>query len=408
MIRDNYLDINKLVQDKRIFKLFRAVEAHGGVLRFVGGAVRDALAGGEGFDLDLATDLEPDELVEACNDNGIKTVPIGIKFGTVGVLVGDKVLEVTSLRRDVKSDGRRAEVEFTTDWEIDASRRDLTINAVYADEKGNVFDYYDGISDLEKGIVRFIGSPAQRIKEDYLRILRFFRFYAIYGKAPIDEKALKACIEQREGLKNLSIERVRDELAKILVTDRVIETLKIMYDNEILSYVFPKSENLDKLDFLIRLVERLKLPRDVMRRIFVLYAPDKEMAEYLAGRLKLSRKDRQNLVSWAENQVDLKDYENAKGLRRLVYCFGKGFARDKLLLQAALEMKEMPHIEDVLKNIETMAVPVFPLRGKDIMQQGVEDNRQIGKILEKLEKIWIESDFQLSRESLLAKISDKV
>ena len=192
MIRDNYLDVKKIVQDKKFLKLFRVVESHGGVLRFVGGAVRDALAGLKGFDIDLATDLSPDELVEACTENGIKTVPIGIKFGTVGVIINDQVLEVTSLRKDIKTDGRHAEVVFTTDWEADASRRDLTINAVYADEKGNVFDYYNGIEDLEKGIVRFIGLPAQRIKEDYLRIMRFFRFYSIFGKTEIDKKALKA------------------------------------------------------------------------------------------------------------------------------------------------------------------------------------------------------------------------
>ena len=170
MIRDNYLDMNKIIQDKKVLKLFRVVESHGGALRFVGGAVRDALAGLQGFDLDLATDLSPDELVEACSENGLRTVPIGIKFGTVGVIINDKVLEVTSLRRDVKTDGRHAVVEFTTDWEADASRRDLTINAVYADEKGNVFDYYNGIEDLEQGNVRFIGNPNHRIKEDYLRI----------------------------------------------------------------------------------------------------------------------------------------------------------------------------------------------------------------------------------------------
>ena len=197
MIRDNYLDVNKLVGNKKIFKLFRVVEQHGGVLRFVGGAVRDALKGLSGFDLDLATDLSPDELVEACTEEGLKTVPIGIKYGTVGVIIDDEVLEVTSLRRDVKTDGRHAEVEFTDNWEEDASRRDLTINAVYADEKGNVFDYYNGIEDLEKGTVRFIGSPSQRIREDYLRILRFFRFYSNFGQGPVDKKALEACRENR-------------------------------------------------------------------------------------------------------------------------------------------------------------------------------------------------------------------
>ncbi|MBR2033904.1 MAG: CCA tRNA nucleotidyltransferase, partial [Alphaproteobacteria bacterium] len=182
MIRDNYLNINKLIKNKKIMRLFMVVARHGGVLRFVGGAVRDALKGIESSDLDFATDLSPDELVEACTEEGINTVAIGIKYGTVGVIIDDTLVEVTSLRRDIKTDGRHAEVEFTDNWEEDASRRDLTINAVYADEKGNVFDYYNGIEDLEKGRVRFIGKPSQRIQEDYLRILRFFRFYSMFGE----------------------------------------------------------------------------------------------------------------------------------------------------------------------------------------------------------------------------------
>ena len=260
MFKDQYLNIDNLISTPNVLKLFRVVEAHGGVLRFVGGAVRDAIAGIKGFDLDLATDLSPDELVEACEENGLRTIPIGIKFGTVGVLIDNQVLEVTSLRKDVKTDGRHAEVVFTSDWNEDASRRDLTINAVYADEKGNVFDYYNGVDDLEKGIVRFIGSANQRIKEDYLRILRFFRFYSIFGKAPIDRKALEACKENRDGLKQLSMERIRDELFKLFLTPKVVETLQIMYDNEILSYVFPDTHYLEELDFLVNTIDVKDLP----------------------------------------------------------------------------------------------------------------------------------------------------
>ena len=205
MIRDNYLDINKLIKNKKILRLFLVVKHHGGVLRFVGGAVRDALKNIEGGDLDFATDLSPDELVEACTEEGLKTVAIGIKFGTVGVIIDDTLVEITSLRKDIKTDGRHAEVEYTDNWEEDASRRDLTINAVYADEKGNVFDYYNGIEDLEKGCVRFIGSASQRIKEDYLRIMRFFRFYSRFGIGDPDKKALAACVENKGGLKALSI-----------------------------------------------------------------------------------------------------------------------------------------------------------------------------------------------------------
>ena len=325
MIRDNYLDINKIVKDKKIFKLFRAVENHGGVLRFVGGAVRNTLRGIESSDLDLATDLNPDELVEACMEHGIKTVPIGIKFGTVGVIINGKVLEVTSLRKDIKSDGRHSEVVFTTDWEIDASRRDLTINAVYADEKGNVFDYYNGISDLENGIVRFIGNPNVRIKEDYLRILRFFRFYADFGIGEIDKKSLQACKDNNKGLKQLSGERIRDELSKILLSAQAAKVTKIMAENGILDNILPEMKYFENIDFIINLCNKYKLEPNWLRRLFICFNPDKFLAESLANRLKLSKKDRLLFVSWTINSLDLKQIADEKYLSMAVYRFGKDF-----------------------------------------------------------------------------------
>ncbi len=401
MIRDNYLDVNKLVGNKKIFKLFRVVEQHGGVLRFVGGAVRDALKGLSGFDLDLATDLSPDELVEACTEEGLKTVPIGIKYGTVGVIIDDEVLEVTSLRRDVKTDGRHAEVEFTDNWEEDASRRDLTINAVYADEKGNVFDYYNGIEDLEKGTVRFIGSPSQRIREDYLRILRFFRFYSNFGQGPVDKKALEACRENREGLTTLSMERIRDEFAKILLTKNVVSTLRIMFENDILSFILPDPQHFDKLDFLINLVDEEELPHEAMRRLYTIYQPDKALAENLAVRLRLTKKQKQHFVSWAENEVKLEEYQNETALYRLLYRFGAEFCVDKLLLLLAERQQSILGLHNLIKKIRSMEIPEFPLRGKDIIASGVKNPHQIGPILKELEEIWIGSGFKLSKQELL-------
>ncbi len=403
MMRDNYLNIDKITQDKKIFRLFRTVEKHGGILRFVGGSVRDALAGIGGFDLDLATDLSPEELAEACAENGFKTVPIGIKFGTLGVIVNDTVLEVTSLRRDIKTDGRHAEVEFTSDWEIDASRRDLTINAVYADEKGNVFDYYNGISDLEKGIVRFIGSPSQRIKEDYLRILRFFRFHSIFAKTPADEKALAACVENKAGLKNISLERIRDELFKIILTPNAGKTLKIMSDNDILSSVLPSMKNFEKLDLMMTSTENSQAGRDALRRLFVLFEPDEDLAENLAVRLKLTKRQRQNFVDWARCSVELEDYENKDRLTALVYNHDKDFAVDKLIIMLALENKSMADFEQKIDFIQNIIMPIFPIRGKDILGF-CSDNRQIGQILDELEKRWIDSNFCLTRDELLALI----
>ncbi len=408
MFKDQYLNIDNLISTPNVLKLFRVVEAHGGVLRFVGGAVRDAIAGIKGFDLDLATDLSPDELVEACEENGLRTIPIGIKFGTVGVLIDNQVLEVTSLRKDVKTDGRHAEVVFTSDWNEDASRRDLTINAVYADEKGNVFDYYNGVDDLEKGIVRFIGSANQRIKEDYLRILRFFRFYSIFGKAPIDRKALEACKENRDGLKQLSMERIRDELFKLFLTPKVVETLQIMYDNEILSYVFPDTHYLEELDFLVNTIDVKDLPNAPLRRLFILYNPNTALAENLAARLRMSNKQREDFVSWAKHHPFFEELLEEKSLRRLTYLHGNDFCRDKLILLSALNHRVLPDLKQRLAHIAQISIPEFSVKGRDVIAAGIKDNRKIGEVLNELEQIWIDSDFSLSHGELLARLPELI
>ena len=404
MFKDNYLDMTKIIKDKAVFQLFDVVERHGGVLRFVGGAVRDALAGLEGFDLDLATDMSPDELVEVCEESNIKTIPIGIKYGTVGVVINDTVLEVTSLRKDIKTDGRHAEVEFTTDWNEDASRRDLTINAVYADEKGNVFDYYNGIDDLEKGIVRFIGNPAHRIQEDYLRILRFFRFYSIFGKGEIDARALKACRENQAGLMKISIERVRDEFSKILLTPNVIKTIGIMIDNDILGYILPPAPHFGCLERLIKLVRQEKLDESPLRRLFILYLPDETLAESFATRFKFNRKEKEQFISWARYNPEISEFTNPKALAKLLYERGRDFCHHKFIMRCA-EIGQTPkNFHQILDDIEKLPIAEFPLKGRDLISAGISDNRKIGQILSMLEHLWVESDFTMSKEDLLSQV----
>lgn len=407
MIRDKYLDIKKLIKNKRILRLFLVVARHGGILRFVGGAVRDALMGIEGADLDLATDLSPDELVEACNEEGLNTVAIGIKYGTVGVIIDDTLLEVTSLRKDIKTDGRHVEVEFTDNWEADASRRDLTINAVYADEKGNVFDYYNGIEDLEKGVVRFIGSADKRIKEDYLRILRFFRFYSMFGKGNPDKKALKACVENREGLKKLPMERIREELFKLLLTSKAVETIKIMLENNVLSYVMPDCKYADNLDFLKKIFNGRILPSKALLYFFILYQPDESLADNLATRLRFSKKEKQKFVKWATIETSVNELTNPLSLQHLAYEHGKDFCLEKLLLVAAKNKEEIPDFWDLYAKIEEVEIPEFPIRGKDLLDNGVKPE-QIGKMLQYYENLWEESDFSLSKDDLLSPKYSKV
>ncbi len=404
MIKDRFLDISKITTDDHILKIFDIVRNHGGTVRFVGGAVRDVLSGKTGFDLDLSTDLSPDELAEACEDAGVRTVPIGLKYGTLGVLINDTLLEITSLRKDIKTDGRHAEVEFTDNWEEDAMRRDLTINAIYADERGNVFDYYNGIHDLEKGIVRFIGKPEQRIKEDYLRILRFFRFHSLFAKTPMDKKALKACIDNRDGLKNVSIERIRDEFIKILLTPNAADVIKVMLDNEILGNWLGKSEYTDNLDFLSKLEKSSNILPNAMRRLFVLYFPNKNLAENIAMRLHLTKRQKEMLVAWSNNKIGIENIVEPALRRKVIYAYGKEFCFDKLIIEAAKQMVVPEHLNDIKDMIFNEIVPIFPVSGRDVIKAGKSENSQIGVVLERLKKDWIDSDFSLSREELLQRI----
>lgn len=404
MIKDRFLDISKITTDDHILRIFDIVRNHGGTVRFVGGAVRDVLIGKTGFDLDLSTDLSPDELAEACEDAGVRTVPIGLKYGTLGVLINDTLLEITSLRKDIKTDGRHAEVEFTDNWEEDAMRRDLTINAIYADERGNVFDYYNGIHDLEKGIVRFIGKPEQRIKEDYLRILRFFRFHSLFAKTPMDKKALKACIDNRDGLKNVSIERIRDEFIKILLTPNAADVIKVMLDNEILGNWLGKSEYTDNLDFLSKLEKSSNILPNAMRRIFVLYFPNKNLAENIAMRLHLTKRQKEMLVAWSNNKIGIENIVEPALRRKVIYAYGKEFCFDKLIIEAAKQMVVPEHLNDIKDMIFNEIAPIFPVSGRDVIKAGKSENSQIGVVLERLKQDWIDSDFSLSREELLQRI----
>lgn len=404
MIRDKYLDIRKITTDPGIMKIFDIIHNHGGSVRFVGGAVRDAIVGKKGFDIDFSTDLSPDELAEACEDVGVKTVPIGLKFGTLGVLLNGTLLEVTSLRKDIKTDGRHAEVEFTDNWEEDAARRDLTINAVYADEQGNVFDYYNGISDLEKGIVRFIGNPEQRIREDYLRILRFFRFYSLFAKTPIDEKALKACIDNREGLEKVSIERIRDELIKIILTPNASKTLGIMFKSNLLGNWLADSDYLSNLDFLIRLEESAGVAPNSLRRFFVLYFPDRSLAENIAIRMHMSKNQKEKMIKWSNTEIGLENLLEETLRMKTLFRFGKEFCIDKLLIEAARNQIVPDNLSGIIEEIQKTEIPVFPISGKDILENKQIEDTQIGAVLDRLKECWIDSNFSLSKDSLLQKI----
>lgn len=398
MFIPEYLDMSEIIKSERIYKLFDAVENHGGTIRFVGGAVRDTLAGLSGFDLDLATDLTPDELIEACQDAYLKTVPIGLKFDSIGVVIDNQILKISSLRR---KDGAKNQIGqgFTDDWSADASRRDLTINAVYADLHGNVFDYYDGIQDLKNGIVRFIGDPTERIKEDHLRIMRFFRFHAKFSKTPINAPALKACIKFKNDLRNISIERVRDELFKLLAAPRAAETMKIIYDHDILGYFLPASDHLDALERLSQIVADAQYEGNFLRRLFVLYQPTAAQAENIANVLRFTKKQKDQFSQWAKITLSTEHMASSHARLKFIYRYGKQFLIDKILLTVAIENIEAPHLNEVLSEIEGSIVPIFPVIGRDLI--GFIAQSHIKQALSVLEQQWMDSNFTLTRQELL-------
>ncbi|MCQ2734971.1 MAG: hypothetical protein MJ212_03350 [Alphaproteobacteria bacterium] len=401
MQKSDYLDTSKLLGTAHIVKLFNAVEDYGGIIRFVGGAVRDTLAGFNDFDLDLATDLSPDELVEACQNYGLKTTPIGLKIGAIGVVIDNQILEVSSLRKRVQTSKKNVQYEYTDDWSADAAGRDLTINAVYADIDGNVFDYYNGINDLEKGIVRFIGNPEDRIQEDYLRIMRFFRFYARFGKTPPDNESLAACIKYKDKLRSLSIECVRDEFFKLLEAPNAAKTLKIILDNDILDFFLPHSEHLETLQRLSDIVLSIHYPSNFLRRLFVLYQPNAGFAEKIAATLHLTKKQKEIFVRWARIELSENIVISENERLKAIYRYGKQFCLDKLLLTVAIYDIDAPNLKDILQSIEDAVVPIFPLRGRDLVNSGCTDNRQIGQILSIAEQKWMDSNFKLTRGELL-------
>ena len=269
--------------------------------RFVGGAVRDLLIGEEHSDLDLATTHSPQEVVRRLEARGIKAVPTGIEHGTITAVSSGTVVEVTTLRSDVSTDGRRATVAFTDDWQQDAARRDFTINALYADPfSGELFDYFGGLDDLKSRTVRFIGEPLQRIAEDHLRILRYFRFHARYGHGDPDAQALEACTARANDLMALSRERIADELLKLFALEDPTPTVRLMLDRGLFVPVVPEIEEAGRLAILVAAEREAGIGPDPLRRLAALLPPDPAIALRVAARLKLSNKAKKRLANAAD------------------------------------------------------------------------------------------------------------
>lgn len=367
----------------------------GGDARFVGGVVRDALLKRPIKDIDVATTLLPEEVLQRLRQGSIKAIPTGIDHGTVTAVAQGKPIEITTLRHDLETDGRRAKVAFTTEWQADAARRDFTMNALYVDRSGQVYDYFGGLDDARKGRVRFIGNAEARIKEDALRILRFFRFQAVLGKAPIDEAGLQACIARKMSLKGLSRERIRDELFKLLTAQDPLPVFELMLHHGILDGVVPEGRDLNALKSLVSVEQALGIG-DALRRHVALLPKDINVIWDVCKRLKLSNKEIKRAKSMVGNDIHVHGSIADPDAKAALYYLGKEVFIDRLLLNGA-----GCDVSAVYQLGNTWVAPHFPVTGRDLMSYGLAEGPDVGFVLRKLEKKWVNSGFKLSRDQLL-------
>jgi poly(A) polymerase len=367
--------------------VFDALEAEGGrdCARFVGGAPRNAVMGLAVGDLDVATTLTPDRTIAALERAGLRAIPTGVEHGTVTALVAGHAFEITTLRRDVATDGRRAVVAFTTDWGEDAARRDFRLNALYCDRAGEVFDPTGGgIEDARAGRIVFVGEAETRIREDYLRILRFFRFFAWYGRTDPDAAGLDACARLKDGMARLSAERVGRELLKLLAAPDPREAVRLMAGAGVLARVLPYALEPARFEALV------PLDPDPLLRLSALLPDDEAVVRGAATSLRLSNGERDRLLAALPDDIEVGPGAGERAARAAIYRLGASAFRDRLLRRAAETGEDF---RPLLTLAETWTPPRFPLGGADVAALGLSPGPRTGALLRAVEDGWIADDF---------------
>ena len=403
-------DAHALIATTRTRALLKVLTRDGGDARFVGGAVRNAIIGEDVSDIDIATPLAPQTVMQRLRSAGFAAVPTGIDHGTVTAIVRGQPFEVTTLRRDVTTDGRRATVAFTTDWAEDAARRDFTMNALYANADGEIFDYVGGLADLRARRVRFVGDARTRIREDYLRILRLFRFHAWYGKGNLDAGAFAAAENEKAGLKLLSGERVQKELLRLLQAKNPVPSLAQMQRVSILAEILPAGLQLERLERLVAIDVAEGRGADKLLRLAALMPDDVKAARKLAAALKLSNTDRDRLVDAAEAERRITSSLSPREARQLLYRLGAQRFHDQLRLRWSQSDDGASDVRwsKLLRLAHSWKKPDFPLDGRDVMAKGIDEGEKIGTSLRALEEESIEADFAPDRRALLKRLKETI
>ncbi|MBP2229015.1 poly(A) polymerase [Azospirillum agricola] len=390
-----------------------ALAAGGADARFVGGCVRDAWLGRPVKDIDIATHAEPERVMELLAAAGIRAIPTGIAHGTVTALSGGKPYEITTLRRDVENFGRHARVEFTDDWIEDAARRDLTMNALSCTPDGLVHDPFGGLADMAAGRVRFVGDARRRIEEDVLRLLRFFRFHAHYGRGEPDAEALAACVALAPRLPTLSGERVRGELFRLLTAPGAASIWRLMIAHGVMAHLLPSASATDRLERLARLEHDLEIAPDPTRRLAAVLEADRAGALAVAETLRLSNGERDRLAALVEPPISLAVSDDLVKRRQALYRIGDADLYRDLMLMAAVAgvgtgvgtvvgPLDLTLLRAALATAADLPALRLPVAGRDLLALGLGRGPEVGRLLKAVEAWWIAEDFRPSREDCLA------
>ena len=370
-------------------------------IRFVGGCVRKALIGEKIDDIDLATSFEPFKVKEILNKKNIKVIDTGISHGTVTAILNNKKFEITTLRKDVLTDGRHANVEFTLDWEKDASRRDFTINAIYSDIEGRIYDPLNGIKDLQNGEIKFIGNAELRIEEDYLRILRYFRFFTQYSKINHNQNTISSIKKHINGLNKISNERIFDELKKILILKNLDQLFIKDISKEIILNIFPQFKHYKRLKILNNLNKKLKKYYDNYLILILLILDPSNDGEYFCHKYKTPNIFKSRLKNISINFENLKNkkFYTKENIKKLIYFTNRDSVKDLLLFSlCSINKVKESNIEELLDYAQVCKIPTFPISGDDLKERGYKSGEELGAKLKALEKKWIDNNFVLDKE----------
>ena len=399
------LSFQKIKNSTKILKIFQSISSYNewSEVRYVGGCVRKILNNENYDDIDLATNLDPHQIKECLIANNIKFFETGIKHGTITATIEKQNFEITSLRKDIATDGRHAEVLFTKDWNEDSSRRDFTINSIYADIDGNIFDPNDGANDLKNGIVRFIGNPEKRIKEDYLRILRYLRFFSTYSLKDHQPEIKKSIMQNISGVVGLSKERLLDEFKKIFKSGALFKLNKDHFSNDVISLVFPQFINLNLLTKLDKNNQKTLLVKSFDFLLAFLVIDETDNSDYFLFKFKTSNETKKkiNFLKKSFLESTEKNYFSKKNLEKIFYFNEKSDVLDLIdfeLLKSKKNKKKLIELKNYFIKTEK---PVFPVKAKNIMEKfNLKEGRELGQKLKYLEDLWVNNSFNISDKEI--------